>query len=251
MTTSYDELMAAKELLDRGLITQEEFDAKKAQLLADDAPADASSAPGVTTATAFAPKKRQKKTGLIVGIAAAAVAVVVVAAFAVTTIMPGDQGGAAEDRSGYSSTADKADSKASSSSSNSSSSSKGSSSSSSNSSSSSSKGSSSSSSSSQKDIAIGTWKGYFYVTDGENPKSLSSSTRVVVNADHTLTFGGGGVDMQKGTWKAIDENLSDGASAYEVSFDDIDTALMLIQKEDSETILTLVFDTDFRVFFKR
>ena len=236
MTTSYDELMAAKELLDRGLITQEEFDAKKAQLLADDAPADASSAPGVTTATAFAPKKLQKKTGLIVGIAAAAVAIVVVAAFAVTTIMPGDQGGAAEDRSGYSSTADKADSKASSGSSNSSSSSKG---------------SSSSSSSSQKDIAIGTWKGYFYVSDGENPKSLSSSTRVVVNADHTLTFGGGGVDIQKGTWKTIDENLSDGASAYEVSFDDIDTALMLIQKEDSETILTLVFDADFRVYFKR
>ena len=45
MTTSYDELMAAKELLDRGLITQEEFDAKKAQLLADEAAADATTTP--------------------------------------------------------------------------------------------------------------------------------------------------------------------------------------------------------------
>ncbi len=34
MPTVYEEIAAAKELLDRGLITQEEFDAKKAQLLA-------------------------------------------------------------------------------------------------------------------------------------------------------------------------------------------------------------------------
>ena len=34
MPTVYEEIAAAKELLDRGLITHEEFDAKKAQLLA-------------------------------------------------------------------------------------------------------------------------------------------------------------------------------------------------------------------------
>ena len=33
MPTVYEEIAAAKELLDRGLITQEEFDAKKKQLL--------------------------------------------------------------------------------------------------------------------------------------------------------------------------------------------------------------------------
>ena len=37
MTTAYEELAAAKKLLDQGIITQEEFDAKKAQLLADEA----------------------------------------------------------------------------------------------------------------------------------------------------------------------------------------------------------------------
>lgn len=34
MTTTYEELAAAKKLLDQGIITQEVFDAKKAQLLA-------------------------------------------------------------------------------------------------------------------------------------------------------------------------------------------------------------------------
>lgn len=34
MSTSHDELAAAKKLLDQGILTQEEFDAKKAQLLA-------------------------------------------------------------------------------------------------------------------------------------------------------------------------------------------------------------------------
>lgn len=34
MTTAYEELAAVKKLLDQGIITQEEFDAKKAQLLA-------------------------------------------------------------------------------------------------------------------------------------------------------------------------------------------------------------------------
>lgn len=245
MTTSYDELMAAKELLDRGLITQEEFDAKKAQLLADEAAADATTTDatvtpsGAATVGVASKEPQKKKVGLIAGAAVTAVVVIVVAAFAATALMPGDQGGTTVDRLGNSSAAEKDDSKTSSSS-------KGSS-----STSSSSKSSSSRGSSSQKNDAVGTWSGYFYVTDGENPKSLSSSTRVVVNADHTITFGGGSVDMHRGTWKAIDEDLDDGASAYEVSFDDIDTALMLIQKEGSEKILVLVFDADFRVFFKR
>ncbi len=34
MSTAYEEIAAAKELLDQGILTQEEFDAKKAQLLA-------------------------------------------------------------------------------------------------------------------------------------------------------------------------------------------------------------------------
>ncbi len=40
MTSSYDETLTAKALLDQGAITPEEFDAKRARLLAGDEPDD-------------------------------------------------------------------------------------------------------------------------------------------------------------------------------------------------------------------
>ena len=64
MPTVYEEIAAAKELLDRGLITQEEFDAKKAQLLArseqreatQEAAAEAAASPKSTSSTWATPR---------------------------------------------------------------------------------------------------------------------------------------------------------------------------------------------------
>ena len=190
MTTSYDELIAAKKLLDRGTITQEEFDAKKAQLLAADAPTNDS------TTEPTMPKEPQKnKTALIVGIAAAVVAVIVAAVFAVaslTSLGQDDHG----------------------------------------------------------DAIIGTWPGYFFTADGSTPTNLSSSTRVVVDADHTLTFGGGGIDLTTGTWKFVEEH-DDGAIIYEVELGGSDPLMMLLQRSDDGDVLSINFSSELVVFFRR
>ena len=190
MTTSYDELIAAKELLDRGTITQEEFDAKKAQLLAADAPTDDS-----TTAPAAPKEPRKNKTALAVGIAVAVVAVIVAAVFAVTSLTSLGQ-----DDHG--------------------------------------------------DAIVGTWPGYFFTADGSTPTKLSSSTRVVVDADHTLTFGGGGIDLTTGTWKFVEEH-DDGAIIYEVKFDGSDPLMMLLQRDGGGDVLSINFSSELIVFFKR
>lgn len=202
MTTAYEELAAAKKLLDQGIITQEEFDAKKAQLLADEATAGAAEAsattPGATAAptasVGAAPASKEplkKKTGLIIGIVAAAVVVVAAAAFAVTTLMPNDHGSA----------------------------------------------------------IVGEWSGDFFTDDTDKSKSLSSNIRVKVNADHTLTFGGGSLDMREGTWKFMEEDKD--KIVYEAEFDDLGTVPLLLVKQNPDDTLSLIIGRDLILFFER
>ncbi len=183
MTTAYEEMRAAKELLDQGALTQEEFDAKKAQLLAADEPAPAAT-------DEKAPQKR--KTGLIVGIVVAVAAALAVAAFAVSSLLPD----------------------------------------------------------SRDEYVVGTWSGYFFTVDSE-PQTLSSSTRLIVRSDHTLTFGGGGIDTMEGTWHFDKSQPNEEALFCEVTLDDMDPITMLILDYQTNPVLSLNFDTDFSVYFKR
>ncbi len=80
MTSSYDEMLTAKALLDQGAITPEEFDAKRARLLAGDEPDDGE-------ALAPTPKGHREtrfaQTALIVFVVASSViaAAIIAAAF--------------------------------------------------------------------------------------------------------------------------------------------------------------------------
>lgn len=81
MSAPHDELTAAKKLIDQGILIQEEFDAKKAQLLADETTAAAPST---------APARRQKsKTAPIVG-TIAVVAVITIGAIAAALLLSPD-----------------------------------------------------------------------------------------------------------------------------------------------------------------
>ncbi len=78
MTSSYDEMLTAKALLDQGAITPEEFDAKRARLLAGDEPDD-DEAPMPTP-----PPKRLRETRF----AQTALVVFAVEAFVIAAAFP-------------------------------------------------------------------------------------------------------------------------------------------------------------------
>ena len=185
MPSTYEEIEAAKELLDQGILTQEEFDAKKAQLLADDAPPDAPSA---------APTPRQKsKTALIVGIAAA-VAVIVIAAVAAALLLSPD---------------------------------------------------------SREEALIGEWSGTSISYEGE-VHELPRNAVLTVNADQTLTFGGGGLDTSKGTWSFSKEKSDDDTLVADVTLDKASFEMRVTEMEHIAILaLCIEFDPDDRFTFMR